>query len=283
MPPSLLEIIQRTAAYFEKAGLETPRLDAEWLIAGVLGCKRLDLFLQFDRPMDDVLLDRLRPLVRRRSNREPLQHILGSVEFAGLSLKVDRRALIPRPETELLIELISAAFTQPPARVLDLGTGSGAIALALAKQWPEIDVLAVDWSEEALGLARENAAEAQLDRVNFVQSSWFDRVEPQAFELIVSNPPYLTEGEWESAQPEVKDFDPKAALVAADEGLSDLLQIIKSAPEYLRPGGLLVLETGIAQHEKLRADAEEVGYAACESKVDASGRDRFLFCRFGSE
>jgi|TARA_B110000037_G_scaffold220312_1_gene287773 release factor glutamine methyltransferase len=279
MPPSLLEIIQRTAAYFEKAGLETPRLDAEWLIAGVIGCKRLELFLKFDRPMEDAILDKLRPLVRRRAQREPLQHILGTVDFAGLTLKADQRALIPRPETEDLIELIRDEARKPPERILDLGTGSGAIALALAALWPEASIIAVDRSAEALSLARENAELCSLNNITWREGSWFEGLDEPPFDLIVSNPPYLTEAEWESAQPEVKEFDPKVALVAADAGLVDLREILAGAKACLCPGGLVALETGIAQHTALMTLAEESGFMGIESKADASGRDRYFFCR----
>lgn len=281
MPPSLLEIIQRTALYFQKAGIETARLDAEWLMAGVLNCKRLDLFLQFDRPMEPDVLDRLRPLVRRRAQREPLQHILGTVDFAGLSLKVDRRALVPRPETEFLVELVAEKQLRPPERILDLGTGSGAIALALAGHWRSATVVAIDRSPEALNLARENARRSALSSVRFLEGSWFEGLEESPFDLIVSNPPYLTEEEWESAQPEVREYDPKPALVAAEDGIADLRQIITGAGAFLRPGGALFLETGIAQHPLLRSIAEGVGYTRIESLPDPSGRDRFFYGRRG--
>jgi release factor glutamine methyltransferase len=202
-------------------------------------------------------------------------------DFFDLKLKTDRRGLIPRPETELLLELVTKSFDSAPARILDLGTGTGAIALALAKFWPEATVVAVDRSAEALALARENAAKLSLaDRVAFRQSDWFAALagEPP-FQLIVSNPPYLTAAEVAAAEPEVRDHDPVAALVAERDGRADLETIIRGAPAFLAPGGLLALETGIAQHAALTAFAAPFGYAAIESRRDLTDRERFLLLR----
>ncbi|MFW6354737.1 MAG: peptide chain release factor N(5)-glutamine methyltransferase, partial [Verrucomicrobiota bacterium] len=270
LPPTLLEILQRSAEFLGKAGVENPRLEAEWLLAHVLGCKRLQLYLDFERPMLPEVLDQLRPMVRRRAQREPLQYILGTTEFAGLELTVDRRALIPRPETEALVDELRGEYgTTPPPSVLDLGTGSGAIALALAAAWPGSSVTAVDRSPGALALARENAARTGLDaRVEWLGGSWFGPLAGRVFDLIVSNPPYLAEAEWKSAAPEVRGHEPHEALVAPGEGLADLESLLREAPRYLTPGGCLALETGITQHEPLRAEAESVGYARCESRLD---------------
>ncbi len=170
----LLEILRKTTDFFRAKGIESARLDAEVLVAHALKLRRMDLYLQFERLLTDVELDAIRPLVKRRGQREPLQHILGETDFFDLKLKTDRRGLIPRPETELLLELVTKAFDSAPARILDLGTGTGAIALALAKFWPESAVVAVDRSAEALALARENAAKLALaDRVEFRESDWF--------------------------------------------------------------------------------------------------------------
>jgi release factor glutamine methyltransferase len=192
---------------------------------------------------------------------------------------VDRRALIPRPETELLIELITQRLVAPPASILDLGTGTGAIALALATKYPEATVMAVDQSEDALALAGENATSLSLaERVKFLRSDWFAAVPVnEKFSLIVSNPPYLTEEEARTAQPEVRDHEPVSALVAADEGVADLEKIITGAKTRLAEGGFLACETGIAQHPRLKEIAERVGFARIESLRDLTGRDRFLF------
>ncbi len=275
---SVLEIIKRTTGFFEQRGVESPRLNAELLIGHALGLKRMQLYLQFERPLTEAELEKIRPLVKRRGGREPLQYIMGETEFSGLKLKVDRRALIPRPETERLIELVTQHFATPPATVLDLGTGSGAIALALAKAWPGAVVTAVDKSEEALALARENAAACGLtERIKFVSSDWFAAVPAgEKFALIVANPPYLSDEETAAAQPEVKDFEPRMALSAGTNSAADLERIIRAARPYLAPGGLLACETGIAQHQALVALATAEGYTRAESLRDLTGRERYL-------
>jgi release factor glutamine methyltransferase len=277
----LLEILRKTTDFFRTKGIDSARLDAEVLVAHALGIKRMDLYLQFERLLTDAELDAIRPLVKRRGQREPLQHILGETDFFDLKLKTDRRGLIPRPETELLLELVTKAFDSAPARILDLGTGTGAIALALAKFWPESAVVAVDRSAEALALARENAQKLALaDRVEFRESDWFAALAGEApFQLIISNPPYLTAAEVAAAEPEVRDHDPVAALVAERDGRADLETIIRGAPAFLAPGGLLALETGIAQHAELTAFAAPFGYTSVESKRDLTDRERFLLLR----
>jgi release factor glutamine methyltransferase len=276
--PTLLEVVTKTTDFLRGRGVESARLNAELLIGHALGLKRMQLYLQFERALTEPELEKIRPLVRRRGKREPLQHILGEVEFGGLRLKSDRRALIPRPETELLVETILARRPEPPARVLDLGTGSGAIALALARAWPGAEVTAVEASEEALALARENAEAAGLAvRVAWLHSRWFEEVPGGArFDVIVSNPPYLSFEEAAEAPPEVREFEPAAALVAADGGLADLRLILREAPARLAPGGLLALETGPGQHAELLALAEAAGLTGAESLRDLAGRDRFI-------
>ncbi len=275
---TVLEIIKRTTGFFDQRGVESARLNAELLIGHALGLKRMQLYLQFERPLTESELEKIRPLVKRRGNREPLQYIMGETDFFGLKLKVDRRALIPRPETERLVELVGQQMTTPPASILDLGTGSGAIALALARTWPESVVTAVDQSEEALALARENAVAGGLEaRVNFLRSDWFAAVPAGAmFQLIVANPPYLSDEETAATPPEVKDFEPRAALSAGPDGAADLKRIIQESRPRLSPGGLLACETGIAQHADLAALASAQGYARVESLRDLTGRDRYL-------
>lgn len=276
---TVLEIIKKTTDFFSAKGVDSARLNAELLIGHALGLKRMQLYLQFERPLAEAELERIRPLVRRRGLREPLQYIIGETEFYGLRLKVDRRALIPRPETEMLVSALVEPGSPPPARILDLGTGSGAIALALAQAFPAAEVTAVDASEEALALAKENAAATGLGgRVAFMKSNWFDALPADArFELIVANPPYLSDGEAEQAAPEVREHEPKAALVAPDGGIADLRAIIAAAPRFLAPGGRLALETGIAQHAELLRLAVAAGLAGAESRRDLTGRDRFVF------
>lgn len=278
---SIREIKERTETFFTEKGVPNAKLDTDLLIAHSLGIKRLDLYLDLDRPLTEAQLAVLRPLVKRRAQREPLQYILGEVVFCDVALKVDRRALIPRPETEELVEMVVEKLKggAAPKRICDLGTGTGALALALAHQYSAAEVTAVDFSADALELAAENVERLGLsDRVILKQGSWFEPLAGEGrFDLIVSNPPYLTESEMGTAAPEVIAFEPSKALVSGADGLDDLRLILKTAPQYLAEGGLLAMETGIAQHEVLVELAKAVGLQG-ESAADMSGRPRFFFC-----
>lgn len=279
---NLLETLKKATEFLTRKGLEKPRMEAEHLFAGGLGLKRLDLYLQFERLLSDAEVVRLRDMTVRRGNHEPLQHITGKAEFRDLVLKSDKRALIPRPETEELIDHALALFPEAQVvRVLDLGTGSGAIALALASERPAWKVDAVDRSPDALALARENAAQLGLtERVNFAESDWFSAV-TDAYDLIVANPPYLTEAEVAVADPEVREFDPQSALVAAEDGLADLRKILEGAAKHLRPSGWVLCETGIDQHPALAELSAKLGYMEASGLPDMSGRARFWQVRKG--
>lgn len=276
---SVLEVLDKCAGFFAEKGVPDPKFDAQTLLARALGCKRLELFLHFEKPITEAELAKFREFARRRAKREPLQHILGDVDFFGVKIKCDRRALVPRPETEELLDIIAQKYFADPAAkiaILDLGTGTGAIALALEKHFPNAEVRAVDFSDAALELARENAA-ALGSRVEFAKSDWFSNIAGK-FDLIVANPPYLTRAELESAQTEVRQFDPVSALVAEDEGAADLKKIISAAPEFLNAGGLLACECGLGQPERLAAEFAAL-YAYVETAKDLSRRTRYLFCR----
>ena len=275
---TLLEVIKKTTDFFTAKGVESPRLNAELLIGHVLGLQRMQLYLQFERPVTEPELEKIRPFVKRRSQREPLQYILGETEFFHLKLKIDRRALIPRPETEHLCELIPQHLPAPPATILDLGTGSGAIALGLAALYPNAAVTALDVSEAALDLARENAEALGLaGRMRLLCSDWFAALEPGVrFELIVANPPYLSEQETAATMLEVRGHEPLVALASGADGLAALTRIITEAPSFLAEAGLLALETGLDQQVVLRERAATAGFARVESLRDLSDRERYL-------
>ncbi len=279
---SVLEVLQKSTTFLESKGVEHARLNAELLIGHALGLKRMQLYLQFERLLPEKELELIRPLVKRRSQREPLQHILGTVEFGGVELKVDRRALIPRPETEYLVELVKETCgSAPPARFADLGTGSGALVFALATAWPDAQALAVDLSSDALALAAENRELLGLGaRVRLLQSDWFKAIDPaERFGVIVANPPYLTAAEVAESAPEVQGHEPALALSTREDGLDAFGVIIGAAKAHLEPSGLLAMETGIAQHETLKGWLSEAGYTEVQSRQDLTGRDRFVFAR----
>jgi release factor glutamine methyltransferase len=279
---TLLEILNATTDFFKGKGLDNPRLQTELLLAAALDCKRLDLYLQFERPLPEAVLQKMRGWVRRRAAREPLQYITGETAFRDLSLKCDPRALIPRPETEELAGMALeeiAKLAAPAPEAADLGTGTGAIALSLASENPALKVTASDISADALALAAENAAKLPPEtgaRVRFAQSDWLQNLDG-AFDAVVSNPPYLTGEELAAAEPEVAKHEPRGALVAGDGGLAALKAILRQARGRLRPGGFAGLETGATHAAALGDFAAGLGYARHESRRDMSGRGRFFF------
>jgi release factor glutamine methyltransferase len=282
--PTVLDVLQKTSDFLARKDVPQARLESELLLAHALGCRRLDLYLRFEQSLTEAQLATLRDQVTRRGRREPRQYIAGRAAFLDFEVACDRRALIPRPETEELAELIFTRVPMPPAAALDLGTGTGALALALARHWPNCRVRAIDADENALTLARSNAATLGLaEQINFTGARWPDGLaQLGSFGVVVANPPYLSEEEWANAAPEVRDWEPRAALVAGDHGLADLRAIVQAAPAILESGGLLALETGIAHHAQLAeiASAATLGgqpaYSRTESARDLSRRDRFF-------
>ena len=277
---TVLEVVQAMTAYFNKHTIESPRLNAEHLLAHVLGRKRIELYLEFERDLTESELAPLRDLVKRRGEGEPLQHLLGTVEFCGHVFLCDKRAMVPRPETEELVELLKSQIRNSKSRILDVGTGSGVIALALAMKFPEAEIFAVDISDDALALARENAAKAKLaDRVRFVKSNLLENVEG-CFEVIVANLPHISTQDRQSLSREVL-HDPEVALFASAQGDELVRELIAQAPSQLRPGGMLALEIGIGQSEALLSALAEKNYRDISFKNDYSGVKRFLFARYG--
>ena len=277
---TVLEVLQATSAYFNKHNIENPRLNAEHLLAHVLGRKRIELYLEFERKLTETELGPLRELVKRRSEGEPLQHLLGTVEFCGLTLLCDKRALVPRPETEQLVEFVQSAIRNPHSAILDVGTGSGVIALSLAAKFPEAMIMAVDISDDALALAQENAARLNLSgRVRFHKSHLLENV-AEAFDLIVANLPYISTQDRHMLSREVL-HDPEVALFAGLYGDELVRGLIDQAPSRLRPGGMLALEIGLDQSDRLLSAMTEKKYRDICSKTDYNGVKRFLFGRYG--
>jgi len=279
---TVLEVLQSTAGYLRKHNVESPRLNAEHLLAHVLGRKRIELYLEFERELNESELAPLRDLVKQRAEGKPLQHLLGTVEFCGRNFLCDKRALVPRPETENLVELLLSSFKSEIAngRIVDVGTGSGVIALSLAAELPCAEIVAADISEDALALASENAERLGVaHRVQFLKSSLLERVDG-TFNLIAANLPYISTQERQNLSREVL-YDPDVALFAGAFGDELVRELIAQAPLRFKPGGILALEIGLGQSEALATALAEKNYRDICAKNDYSGVTRFLFARYG--
>jgi release factor glutamine methyltransferase len=268
---TLGDVLQRAAEHLGRTS-ETARLDAELLLAHSLGRQRIELYTDFDRPLSDAELDEYRALVARRARREPVAYILGEWGFRRLTLAVDRRALIPRPETEIVVERCLALMRgTEAARVLDVGTGTGAIALALADELPGARVTAMDVSGDALSLARENVGRTGLD-VELLEHDLRAGLPAGPWDLVVSNPPYVEPGELDTLMPDVRDYEPHVALV----GRGATENVARAALDMLVAGGWLVLEVGDGQAAATAALLDELGYAEVTTTADLTGRDRVV-------
>ncbi len=277
---TLLKVLQSTAEYFARRKVESPRLNAEHLLAHSLGKKRIDLYLEFERELTEAELAPLRELVKRRGAGEPLQHLLGTVEFCGNVFICDQRALIPRPETEELVEIVQSKIQNPKSKILDVGTGSGVIALSLATKFPEAEVHAIDISDDALSLARENAERLGLtSRVSFFRGDLMLSVN-HVYDLIVANLPYVRTTDREALSHEVLQ-DPETALFGGERGDELIRKLIEQAPAHLAPGGMLALEIGIGQADELTAFLVEQKFHDISARRDFSGVIRFLLSRHG--
>ncbi len=255
-PWTVLHLVTWSTGYLQGKGVKGGRLDVEHLLAHTLGTDRLQLYLEFDRPVTPEELSRFKPLLLQRAQRKPLQYILGRTSFRDLELITDPRVLIPRPETEGLVGAVLdqvATWAGCDLRALDVGTGSGAIALSLAREGPFSTVVATDPSMDALEVARANALAYGLEgRVEFRRGESLGPLGPEErFHLLVSNPPYVSEEDFESLEAEVKAWEPRAALVAAERGLSVLYTLVAGAPGALKDGGLLALEVGAGQAQEI--------------------------------
>lgn len=277
---TVLDVLQSSTEYFKKRNIESPRLNAEHLLAFTLKRKRIELYLEFERVLTEPELAPLRDLVKRRGQGEPLQHLLGTVEFAGGIFVCDKRALVPRPETEQLVELLQSRIVNQNSKILDVGTGSGVIGLSLATKYPEAEVTATDVSAEALALAHENAERlGLLDRLKFLQSDLLLYV-TDVYDVIVANLPYVAAIDRPSLSREVL-HDPEIALFGGERGDEIVRRLIETAPAKLKPGGLLALELGQGQADDLAALMAEKNYHDINAHPDYGGVIRFLFGRYG--
>lgn len=285
-PWTVLGLVRWSGDYLREKGVAEGRLDAEHLLAHVLGATRLQLYLEYDRPLTPEELAAFRPLLLRRAAREPLQYILGRTAFRELELVTDRRVLIPRPETEELVGLVlERTGGGAGLAALDVGTGSGCIALSLLVEGAFQRVVATDVSDAALEVARLNARSVPGgERLDLRKGSLFEPVAGERFDVVVSNPPYVDPAEGPGLQPEVRDWEPEAALFAPGRGMAVLRALVEAAPRHLTPGGLLALEVGADQGETAAGAMGATGaFQPPELVRDLAGRQRFVLARLAGE
>jgi release factor glutamine methyltransferase len=274
----LLEVLTSGAGYLQKHGVDEARLNMEHLLAHALGCRRLDLYLRFEESLPEDTLASLRDLIRRRAEGIPLQHLLGTVDFLGHELISDHRALIPRPETEYLVDWlirqVAASHLPRPTALLDMATGSGCIGLTLASAWKDARAQLTDISEDALDLARLNASRLGLGHVQLTRSDLFEKVTAR-FDLIVTNLPYIPSAEIPSLSREVRR-DPVSALDGGPDGMDIIRRFLKDAPAHLLPGGMVVLEVGHDQGQAVADIASQHGFSGLRLLADLAGIERFV-------
>jgi release factor glutamine methyltransferase len=284
---TILEVINKTTPYFEKQGVESPRLTIELLLAHLLKKKRLQLYLEFERELDETTLAALREMVKRRVAGEPVQYITGETEFCGLKFLVDKRVLIPRPETELLVETVAKRLKgeggerKAAVKIVDVGTGSGCIAIALAKKLPNVEITALDASREALEVARGNAALHKIEKnIRFLESDLLEILpDSLSVDVVVSNPPYIADGEIAKLPKEVRDFEPVYALQAGEDGLKVIRRLVTSARRFLSPSGFMALEIGAGQRSAVEEFFGQQGYEVVEVVKDLQGHERVIVAR----
>jgi release factor glutamine methyltransferase len=286
---TILRMILWSADYLAEKGVENSRLDAEWLLADALEVARLQLYLEYDRPLSPEERAAFKPLLRRRAGREPLQYILGRTAFRELDLMTDARVLVPRPETEVLVEEVlgwAAARLKGLGTVLELGTGSGAVALSLAVEGTCGRIVATDISSEALEVAVENARRHDAaEKVEFRQGGLFEALErEERFDVVVSNPPYVEDGQRPDLQPEVSEWEPAGALFAGPDGLEVIRPLVAGAAERVLPEGLLALEVGTGQESRVVELIEETrAFGPAQVRRDLSGRPRVVLAERNRE
>ena len=280
-PLTVLEVLERAEAFLRRQGCEPPRLDAQLLLAHVLDCDRVRLYLDYAKPLADGERAAYRELIRRRASREPVAYLTGRREFWSLPLRSDRRALIPRPDSETLIEQARDLFgAAGPARFADVGTGSGCLAAALAHAFPQARGWAVDADAEALALARENLQALGLDeRVATACGDLDAPLGEPSFELLCANLPYVPSAELDALQPEVSRYEPRRALDGGRDGLDLLRRFVPRAAARLEPGGWLLLEVGRDQADAVAELCRGAGLADVGRRRDLGGVERVVYAR----
>ncbi len=284
MPNSwtIRQLLEWTTEYFRKAKLEEPLLCAQLLLAKVMKCNKVDLYLRFEQPVSSVQRDEFRELVKRAYQGEPIAYILGEKEFFSLPIKINRSVLIPRPETELLVQWVvrkarESYSENPRIDILDIGSGSGCISIALAKNLPvDANIIACDISQQALEIANENCKiHAVTDKITLKRSNLFESIDNSyRFDFIVSNPPYITEKDYNDLPKSIKEYEPTEALLAGTDGLDVINKLIEKSQNYLKSGGWLVFEIGYNQREQVEKKLRENRYENVDFEKDANNIPR---------
>ena len=278
---SILQIIELSAEYLNTKGVESPRLNAELLLANLLNCKRLDLYLKYDQPLKEIEINKYRELIARRGKREPLQYIIGNVEFYGLNFSVNPNVLIPRQETEILVDqIISNIDKNTKVKILDIGTGSGNIPIALAKNLPNVEIVAIDISGNAIAIAKFNSERNNVsDRINFINSDFNKYLisENHQFDIIVSNPPYIKIDEYNLLEKELTDFEPNIALTDFNDGLTFYRNISEKSKSLLKSNGQIYFEVGISQSGKVKEILEKNNFSNIKLVKDYLEIERVVY------
>ncbi len=278
---TVLESIRLSTEYLQKKGIESPRINAEMLLAHILNCKRLDLYLSFDRPLTEEETAQYREFLKRRSENEPVQYIIGSVEFFGLPFEVNPSVLIPRQDTETLVEaIINNTKDKGEFSLLDIGTGSGNIAISLARNLPGIIITATDTSDKALKVAEHNAElNGVADRISFINNDILNSssIDGIPFDLIVSNPPYIALNEYQTLEPELRMHEPKTALTDNGDGLLFYRKILERSDSLLKKGGLLFFEIGQGQHVQVSSLFKKSNFININIQKDYTDIERVIY------
>ena len=273
----IIEIIKWGEEYFKLKGFENPKQEIEWLLCDLLQLKRIDLYLKFEDIINKSKLKKLKSWIKRRIQREPLQYITGKVEFYGLKIISTPQALIPRPETERLVDITLNSLKKiPEPKILEIGTGSGCVSIAVSNKKPRANILSLDISKNALELAEINAKSNNCKNINFLEMDFLNEIPDGRFDILISNPPYIPQKEIENIMPEVKDYEPRIALTDFEEGLNFYYRIAKVG-RTLIPNGIIILEVGLGNHpQKVFSLFKEAGFDQLELIKDYNNNERIL-------
>lgn len=273
----IIEIIKWGEEYFKLKGFENPKQEIEWLLCDLLQLKRIDLYLKFEDIINKSKLKKLKSWIKRRIEREPLQYITGKVEFYGLKFISTPQALIPRPETERLVDITLNSLKKiPEPKILEIGTGSGCVSIAVSNKKPRANILSLDISKNALELAEINAKSNNCKNINFLEMDFLNEIPDGRFDILISNPPYIPQKEIENIMPEVKNYEPRIALTDFEEGLNFYFRIAKVG-RTLIPNGIIILEVGLGNHpQKVFSLFKEAGFNQLELIKDYNNNERIL-------